>query len=147
MPHSQIENAVAISHAHSIVLAEPQRFVRRSISRSSVVLRRRAPSGSTLTTENQSGSAQRAQHEINELGSRAHYNRLVGRLVQEEFHPENPTNINWSQQDTEWMMDILDFAHDDLDHFIRTQLLGPAQLEFLERPSLDLLELPDRNEF
>jgi hypothetical protein len=139
-----------------LVLAEPQRFVRRSISRSALT-HRRGPSSQWILSRsndllspvpNSSQSvSQRAQHDNNELGSRAHYNRLIGRLVQEELHPHNPPNTSWSQVDLEWMMDIMGFSHDDLDLTIRSQLLGPDHLDFLERPRLDLLELPDRNEF
>jgi hypothetical protein len=102
---------------------------------------------STRGFSRMTASTRRPLHEGYELGSRAHYNRLVGQLVQEEYYPTNVPYASWSQDNLDWVMDLLDFANDDVDQTIRSKLLGPYLLEFSERPSLDLLDLPDRNEF
>ena len=108
-------------------LPEPQPFVRRS---------RQLPelnaSDSASTQDLQRGA-----------GSRAHYNRLVGSIVQDEFF--EAIDSDWSEQAVDWVLDVFD-AYELYDNrFIRAQCLQDDLLE-CDHPTFDLLDIPDQNE-
>ena len=81
---------------------------------------------------------------------RSHYNRLVGRYIEQEYGTGRVGSFADRQTlgDLEWMLTILDGA-EDLDILVRHQTRYQIDnlLQDFQPPDQDILNLPDQNEF
>jgi hypothetical protein len=141
-PAAHVRNHVYISTiTMPSPLREPQPFLRRPLrfagrrTTRSMQSERSRPDVTGISTFGQLAENQ-------DRSSRAHYNRLVGALVQEEYARQIPSV--WNQRETEWMSDIFDAVRDDIDIGVRSKIQDLLKSE--EPPDLNLLELPDKNE-
>ncbi len=125
-------------------LPEPRRFIRRS---------RRAADAPRRTQQTVLAPAFDPQHDSLHLAghpqhardqSRARYNRIVGRLNQEEY--DRTSHSEWPDSDVDRIANIFVAYQASNNHNIRATVLQ-NDLNGCEPPNFDLLEIPDQNEY
>ena len=114
-------------------MADPRPFVRRALR------------------QNQTNNLEprRPSPYADSLESRAHYNRLVGRMVIEDFHNNLHSSRNsWSNFDSEWLEIMFDgtvtSSRRNRDYELVRNLANLT--EIFECPLVDCLEIPSQNE-
>ena len=121
-------------------LHRPIRFIGRRSARN-MPINRAGLDGSEFSSSRSGPNLQIP--EIQDRSSRAHYNRLVGEIVQDEFNRQR--RIAWTLRETELMSNFFAIASEDMEFTVRAKIQDI--LKFVEPPNLDLLRLPDKNEF